>query len=119
MKLDKLYIHDIVVNALKEDMPLGDITTDNIIGEEAQSKAEFLAKQDAVIAGLDVARHVFIVLDGSVEFTSLVSDGDEVKKGDIIARVSGSARALLRGERTALNFMQRLSAFATITRRYV
>ncbi len=119
MKLDKLYIHDVIVNALKEDMPLGDITTDNIIGEETQSTAEFLAKQDAVIAGLDVARHVFGVLDGNVKFTALVRDGDKVQKGDIIARVSGSTRALLRGERTALNFMQRLSAIATITDRYV
>lgn len=119
MKLDKLYIHDIVMNALKEDMPLGDITTDNIIGEVDTSKAEFLAKQDAVIAGLDVAKHVFEILDNSVEFTPHINDGDSVKKGDIIARVSGPTRALLKGERTALNFMQRLSAIATISNRYV
>lgn len=119
MKLDKLYIHDVIINALKEDMPLGDITTDNIIGEEAQSTAEFLAKQDAVIAGLDVARQVFEVLDGNVKFMALVRDGDKVQRGDILARVSGSTRALLKGERTALNFMQRLSAIATITDRYV
>ncbi len=119
MKLDKLYIHDIVMNALKEDMPLGDITTDNIISEGAVSKAEFLAKQDAVIAGLDVAKHVFEVLDSSVKFNAIIKDGDSVKKGDIIATVSGSTRALLRAERTALNFLQRLSAVATMTNRYV
>jgi nicotinate-nucleotide pyrophosphorylase (carboxylating) len=119
MKLDKLYIHDTVMSALKEDMPLGDITTDNIIGSEDVSKAEFLAKQDAVIAGLDVAKHVFEVLDSNVRFTAIVNDGDKVKKGDIIATVSGSTRALLKAERTALNFMQRLSAIATITNRYV
>jgi len=119
MKLDNLYIHDIVINALKEDMPLGDITTDNIVSEGAVSEAEFLAKQDAVIAGLDVAKHVFEVLDSNVKFTAIIKDGDEVKKGDIIATVSGSTRALLKAERTALNFMQRLSAIATITNRYV
>jgi nicotinate-nucleotide pyrophosphorylase (carboxylating) len=119
MKLDSLYIHDIVLNALKEDMPLGDITTDNIVNEGSVSKAEFLAKQDAVIAGLEVAKHVFEVLDSKVVFTAIVNDGDKVKKGDIIATVSGSTRALLKGERTALNFMQRLSAIATITNRYV
>ncbi len=118
MKLDKLYIHDIVMNALKEDMPLGDITTDNIIDEKAASKAEFLAKQDAVIAGLDVAKLVFEILSPEVEFTAFIKDGDKVKKGDIIAKVSGPTRALLKGERTALNFLQRLSAIATMSNRY-
>lgn len=119
MKLDKLYINDIVMNALKEDMPLGDITTDNIVSEESITKAQFLAKQDAVIAGLDVAKHVFQALDSSVEFNAFIKDGDSVKKGEIFAEVSGSARALLKAERTALNFMQRLSAIATMTNRYV
>lgn len=119
MRLDNLYIHDIVMNALKEDMPLGDITTDNIVSEGDVSKAEFLAKQDAIIAGLDVAKHVFETLDSNVRFEAIVKDGDEVKKGDIIATVSGSTRALLKAERTALNFLQRLSAIATITNRYV
>lgn len=119
MKLDRLYIHDTVMNALKEDMPLGDITTDNIVSEGDLSKAEFLAKQDAVIAGLNVAKYVFEVLDSNVKFTAFINDGDKVKKGDIIATVSGSTRALLKAERTALNFMQRLSAIATITNRYV
>jgi len=119
MKLDNLYIHDIVINALKEDMPLGDITTDNIVSEGEVSKAEFMAKQDAVIAGIDVAKHVFEVLDSNVKFTALIKDGDEVKKGDIFAKVSGSTSALLKAERTALNFLQRLSAIATITNRYV
>lgn len=119
MKLDKLYIHDTVMTALKEDMPLGDITTDNIVGEEEVTKAEFLAKQDAVIAGLDVARHVFEVLDSNVKFTAFIKDGDKVKKGDIIAEVWGSTRAILKAERTALNFLQRLSAIATTTNKYV
>lgn len=119
MKLDNLYIQDIVLNALKEDMPLGDITTDNIVNEGDISTAEFLAKQDAVIVGLDIAKHVFKVLDSSVEFTALIKDGDKVKNGDVFAKVTGSTRALLKAERTALNFMQRLSAIATITNRYV
>ena len=119
MKLDNLYIHDIVMNALKEDMHLGDITTDNIISGDEITEAEFLAKQDAVIAGLDVAKHVFEVLDSNVKFVALIKDGDMVKKGDVFAKVSGSTRALLKAERTALNFMQRLSAIATMTSRYV
>lgn len=119
MKLSKLYIHEIVMNALKEDMPLGDITTDNIVSEGDSSRAEFLAKQDAVIAGLDVAKYVFETLDSGVCFKAFVKDGDKVSKGDIIAEVSGPTRALLKGERTALNFMQRLSAIATMTNRYV
>ncbi len=119
MRLDKFYLHDLVMSALQEDMPLGDITTDNIISEGHISNAEFLAKQDAVIAGLDVAKLVFEMLDSRVDFTALVKDGDSVKLGEVIARVSGPTRALLKGERTALNFLQRLSAIATITNRYV
>jgi nicotinate-nucleotide pyrophosphorylase (carboxylating) len=119
MKIDALYIHDIVLNALKEDMPLGDITTDNIISEGDISKAEFLAKQDAVIAGLDIAKYVFEVLDSNVKFIAHIKDGDKVKKGDIFATVTCSTRALLKAERTALNFLQRLSAIATMTDRYV
>ena len=119
MKLDVLYITDTIMTALKEDMPLGDITTDNIISEESVTRATFLAKQDAVIAGLIVAKQVFNILDKDVEFTAFIKDGDAVKKGDIIAEVKGSTRALLKAERTALNFMQRLSAIATMTNKYV
>ena len=119
MKLDKFYLHDLVMSALQEDMPLGDITTDNIISEGHISNAEFLAKQDAVIAGLDVAKLVFEMLDSRVDFTALVNDGDNVKSGEVFARISGPTRALLKGERTALNFLQRLSAIATMSNRYV
>ena len=119
MKLDVLHITDTIMTALREDMPLGDITTDNIISEESVTRATFLAKQDAVIAGLIVAQQVFYLLDKEVEFTAFIKDGDAVKKGDIIAEVKGSTRALLKAERTALNFMQRLSAIATMTNKYV
>lgn len=119
MTLDTIYMHDIIMNALKEDMPLGDITTDNIISSESTTRATFLAKQDAIIAGLQVAQHVFEILDPGVKFTAFIKDGDRVKKGDIIAAVSGPTRALLKGERTALNFMQRLSGIATLTNKYV
>lgn len=119
MTLDTIYMHDIIMNALKEDMPLGDITTDNIISPESTTRATFLAKQDAIIAGLQVAQHVFEILDSGVKFTAFIKDGDRVKKGDIIAAVSGPTRALLKGERTALNFMQRLSGIATLTNKYV
>ncbi len=111
-------VDELIMAALKEDMPLGDITTDNIIDAEARSKARITAKEDGVIAGLDVARRVFEMLDRDVVFKCLVSEGDFVRRGDIVAEIEGNTRALLKGERTALNFLQRLSGIATITRKF-
>jgi nicotinate-nucleotide pyrophosphorylase (carboxylating) len=116
--LDKLYLDDIIKNALKEDMPLGDVTTDNIINEDKFSYAVFIAKEEGIIAGLDVSERAFKILDDNVKFTRLVNDGDLVKKGNIIAEVEGKAKSLLKGERTALNFLQRLSGIATKTNKF-
>lgn len=110
-------IDRIIVNAIREDIPSGDITTDNIIDEKARSKAYMMAKDTGVIAGLDVAKRVFEYLDDSVVFEKMVEDGQVVKYGDVIAKIEGNTRALLKGERTALNLLQRMSGIATKTKK--
>ena len=109
----------IIDAALREDMPEGDITSESIIPADARSEAVLLAKEDGILAGLPVARRVFEKIDPSVEFTEKLQDGAAFKKSDILARLKGPTIALLKGERTALNFLQRLSGIATITRRFV
>ena len=105
--------------ALREDMPEGDITSESVIPASAVSEAVFLAKEDGVLAGLAVARRVFEKLDPSVEFIENAHDGAALHKADILARLKGPTIALLKGERTALNFLQHLSGVATATRRFV
>jgi nicotinate-nucleotide pyrophosphorylase (carboxylating) len=109
----------IIDAALREDMPEGDITSESVIPAGAVSEAVFLAKEDGVLAGLPVARRVFEKIDPSVEFAEEVRDGAAFKGSDILARLKGPTVALLKGERTALNFLQRLSGIATVTRRFV
>lgn len=105
--------------ALKEDMPDGDVTSDNVVPPDSVSQAVFLAKQDGVLAGLPVAARVFEMLDPEVHFASIYSDGASLSAGSRLATVQGNSTALLKGERTALNFLQRLSGIATLTRRFV
>jgi nicotinate-nucleotide pyrophosphorylase (carboxylating) len=105
--------------ALKEDIGSGDITTDNLVDPDLEGKGVIIAKEPFVIAGLDVAGQVFKHLNAEVVFTSIYSDGNFVKEGDTIATVEGNLRALLSGERTALNFLQRLSGISTCVRSYV
>ena len=115
----ELYISEtdkIIITALKEDIPSGDITADNIIDDSARSEALLISKDTGVIAGMDVAKRVFEILDGSVVFEKIVNDGQVAKYGDIIAKIEGNTRALLKGERTALNLLQRMSGIATRTR---
>ncbi len=116
--LNAIHIDNIIITALNEDMPLGDITTDNLIDTESKSKAVLIAKDQGVIAGLDVAERVFSILDDRLLFKRNVKEGGTVKNGDIIAEIEGSTSALLKGERTALNFMQRLCGIATQTKGY-
>jgi nicotinate-nucleotide pyrophosphorylase (carboxylating) len=113
--LNDLYMDEIIRRVLKEDMPMGDITTDNLIEKDLVSRGHIIAKDRGIIAGLDMAERVFKVLDNSVKFKRLVRDGDKVNRGDVIAEVEGNTRALLKGERTALDFLQRLSGIATKT----
>lgn len=105
--------------ALAEDRGPGDWTTRWTVPARTKASAKIIAKQDGVIAGLALASACFLRLDPRVEFEASCSDGDRVKKGTIVATIQGPARAILTGERSALNFLQRLSGIATITRRYV
>ena len=111
---------DILIDlALEEDLgENGDITTNSVIPEELRAKAVMLAKQDLVCAGLPVAERLFQKLCPEIEFKQLVHDGDFCPKGTILAELKGPARALLTGERTALNFLQRLSGSATMAHKY-
>jgi len=114
-KLNMVMVDRVINAALEEDINYFDITTDNLIGEQQTSEAIMLAKEDGVICGIGIAARVFYILDETVEFVKLKHDGDIVCKGEIIARIGGSTRAILKGERTALNIMQRLSGIATKT----
>lgn len=109
----------VIEAALREDMPAGDVTSESVIPPGAVSEAVILAKEDGVLAGLPVARRVFEKIDPLVEFGEEIQDGRPFKKGDSLARLKGPTVALLKGERTALNFLQRMSGIATATRRYV
>ena len=110
---------DLVRRALSEDVGYGDRTTDAIVPVDATARGRFETRGECVVAGLDVATAVFTALDRSATVTATVRDGDTCRAGSTIATVMGSARALLTGERTALNFLQRLSGIATMTRRFV
>lgn len=118
MKLDKSEIKKIIKRALKEDIAKGDITTNAIISKKAKSIGRFLVKSDGVICGLPIAKMVFKELDKNISFKMFYKDGDFVKAGTIAAEIKGSEKALLTGERTALNFMQRLSGIATMAHSY-
>jgi nicotinate-nucleotide pyrophosphorylase (carboxylating) len=109
----------IIRNALAEDIGDGDVTTLNTIPESAVLMGQFLAKADGVVAGLAVVQRVFELLDAHVQITQFVHDGDRVQVGQAIAAIRGPGRAILTGERVALNLLQRMSGIATLTRRYV
>lgn len=106
----------IILSSFEEDMPYGDITTEASIPAYALSSAKFIAKADGVICGTEIAKRCFELAGGDVKLYFKVADGDTVKKGDVIAEAEGNARTLLKGERTALNLMQRASGIATATR---
>jgi len=117
---DEEQIIEIVRRALVEDIGPGDITTISVIGDDyIEASGEFLVKDDGVIAGLNVLWVVFNVMDPNLKFVPFFSDGDEVKRGDIVAVVKGDARSILASERVALNFLQRMSGIATLTRKFV
>ena len=105
--------------ALAEDIGGGDVTTESIVPAAAVLQGRIVSKQQGVIAGLDVAAQVFQILDPAFRFTRSVSEGARVNSGDVLAELSGLARALLTGERTALNLLNRMSGIATLTRSFV
>ncbi len=112
-------IEDLLRMALQEDIGAGDITTMATVSPEAEGKGWFRAKRDGVVAGLFLLEKIFSQLDNRVRVRCLCRDGDEVNQGTVVAEADGPVRALLLGERTALNILQRLSGTATLTRRYV
>lgn len=116
MRID---IKESILHALQEDIGDGDITTLATVSSEATLEGTFLAKEEGVIAGLEVIRLTFSLIDKQVQLTSQFTDGDWVKAGEVIATISGPGRAILSGERVALNFLQRMSGIATLTRRFV
>lgn len=112
-------IDDLIEIALKEDIGYADITTENLVDPELEGSGVTIAKENFVVAGLEIAKRVFQCLDEKVVYKSGFKDGDILEKGGTIFQVSGKLSALLKGERTALNFLQRLSGIATHVRSYV
>lgn len=117
--MDKIIIDSIIKNALKEDLGWGDVTTDFTIPDKTVIRGNFIAKEEGIICGIEVCRRVFEIIDESIVFNVFLKDGKRVSKGDIIAEISGNASSILKGERTALNFLQRMSGIATMTSKYV
>ena len=119
MSLDMEKVRTLVRVALKEDIGKGDITSKLTVPKPARALALIMAKEDAVIAGLPVAKLVYEMVDPALAFDGLLPDGSRVEYGDILAKIQGSARSILAGERVALNFLQHLSGVATLTAKYV
>lgn len=117
-ELKPILIDKYILAALQEDMTSGDITTDAILKDE-RAEVDLKAKDKGILAGLDVFKRVFEILDEDVSFEFYFSDGDEVNNKDLIGKISGRAKAILEGERTALNFLQRMSGIATYTKKMV
>lgn len=119
MTLPIFYVDDLIKRAITEDINYIDATTDNLISEEAVTSARFVAKDDGVVAGLEIALRVFTLLDDLTTYEISFHDGDRVRKGDVICRIHGKTRVLLKGERVALNLIQHMSGIATATARCV
>jgi nicotinate-nucleotide pyrophosphorylase (carboxylating) len=115
----EVYLNKIIRNALDEDIQTGDVTTQAIIPESVFGKGKFLIKANGVVAGLTVAKNVFEMVDKKLDFKILIPDSKKVKTGDIVAEVEGKASSILTAERTALNFLQRMSGIATFTNNFV
>ena len=119
MKLLQFYVDDLIKNAIKEDINYIDTSADLVIDEDDMTTAYFEAKADGVLCGLDVALRVFELLDKDFSAKVYKRDGEKIKKGDIIADLTGHTVLLLKGERTALNLLQHMSGIATMTNRAV
>ena len=105
----------LILEALKEDISSEDVSTNAVMKEAVRGEVDLICKEDGIVAGLDVFRRVFQLLDSGTQAEFYCKDGDEVKKGQLMGRVSGDIRVLLSGERVALNFLQRMSGIATYT----
>ena len=112
-------VDDYIINTLKEDITSEDVSTNAVMPENKNGKADLICKQDGIVCGLDVFERTFKILDDNSHFEANFKDGDAVKKGDLIGVIYGDIKAILSGERTALNYLQRMSGIATMTREYV
>lgn len=112
----KLHWDELILNALREDIPWEDVSANSVVNAHARGRVDLICKQDGVIAGLSVFVRTFALLDETAEAELSVQDGDEVKRGQKLGRITAGMRALLSGERTALNFLGRMSGIATYTR---
>lgn len=110
-----LHVDHLITEALREDISSEDVTTNSVMKEAVQGEVELLCKQDGIVAGLDVFERVFYLLDSDTKVEFFCKDGDEVKNGQLMAKVTGDIRVLLSGERVALNYLQRMSGIATYT----
>ncbi len=119
MILPQFYVDDLIKNALAEDINYIDVATDYLLDEEQESEAYFIAKADGMLCGTEVAMRVFRLLDDSFTYKLHKKDGEEIKKGDLIAEFKGKTVKLLKGERTALNLIQHMSGIATLTKECV
>ncbi len=122
--MENNYLHDsrigrLIEQALFEDIGFGDITSESLIPEEQLGKAEFIAKENGIISGIDIVKLVFSYVDGQVTFEPTLQDGAMVESGVSLGTIDGPVRSLLTGERVALNFLQRMSGIATLTHKYV
>jgi nicotinate-nucleotide pyrophosphorylase (carboxylating) len=113
-----LVVDEVIKNALREDISVEDISTISTVSETSISKVDLLAKEDGILAGLNIFKRVYEIL-GNVEVNLFKQDGDKVQPGMLIAEIKGSTRNILSGERVALNFLQRMCGIATLTREYV
>ncbi len=114
----KINVDNYIINTLKEDITSEDVSTNAVMPENRKGSAQLICKQDGVLCGLDVFERAFKLLDENSRFETEFSDGDEVKKGTLIGTVYGDIKALLSAERTGLNYLQRMSGIATVTREY-
>ena len=115
MILPQFYVDDVIKRAISEDINYIDVATDYLLDENEKSKAKFIAKADGVLCGIEVAMRVFSLLDEEFTYTLYQKDGENIKKGDVIAEIEGRTIYLLKGERTALNLLQHMSGIATLT----
>ena len=111
-----LHVDHLITEALREDISSEDVTTNSVMKEAVQGEVELLSKQDGIVAGLDVFERVFYLLDSNTKVEFFCKDGEEVKNGQLMAKVTGDIRVLLSGERVALNYLQRMSGIATYTK---
>ena len=119
MLLPEFYVDDVIKRALSEDINYIDLATDLLIPEDEISTAEFVSKAEGVLAGIDCALRTFTFIDSGVKCEVFIHDGEKVKKGDIIARVQGKTRSILKAERSSLNILQHMSGVATATNKVV